>query len=205
MIEFDKIEKVAEYKNGELNWLEGRDINAVYVILVADEYYIGSSHYVYLRIQQHLKSLLYDNHHSDKLQNKFDEIKAFDVYVLERGIEKKSLLSREEYYIKKFNPTLNIKLPVKNTGSLRIKELIKEKGYTQQEFADKLGITRVGLTQLVNGKPSYPTLEKIAAALEVPMWQLFASPEEVKAESDGDVCPYCGNLIKVNVKLEKKE
>lgn len=27
MIEFDKIEKVAEYKNGELNWLEGRDIN----------------------------------------------------------------------------------------------------------------------------------------------------------------------------------
>ena len=125
MIEFDKIEKVAEYKNGELNWLEGRDINAVYVILVADEYYIGSSHYVYLRIQQHLKSLLYDNHHSDNLQNKFDEIKAFDVYVLERGIEKKSLLSREEYYIKKFNPTLNIKLPVKNNGSLRIKELIK--------------------------------------------------------------------------------
>lgn len=87
----------------------------------------------------------------------------------------------------------------------RIKELIKEKGYTQQEFADKLGITRVGLTQLVNGKPSYPTLEKIAAALEVPMWQLFASAEEVKAESDGDVCPYCGGLIKVNVKLEKKD
>lgn len=47
MIEFDKIEKVAEYKDGDLNWLEGRDINAVYVILVGDEYYIGSSHYVY--------------------------------------------------------------------------------------------------------------------------------------------------------------
>ena len=47
MIKFDKIEKVAEYKDGELNWLEGRDINAVYVILVGDEYYIGSSHYVY--------------------------------------------------------------------------------------------------------------------------------------------------------------
>ena len=35
--------------------------------------------------------------------------------------------------------------------SHRIKELIKEKGYTQQEFADKLGITRVGLSQLING------------------------------------------------------
>ena len=88
--------------------------------------------------------------------------------------------------------------------SHRIKELIKEKGYTQQEFADKLGITRVGLTQLVNGKPSYPTLEKIATALDVPMWQLFASPEEVAKESDGKVCPYCGGLIDVSVELKKK-
>lgn len=62
----------------------------------------------------------------------------------------------------------------------RIKELIKEKGYTQQEFADLLGMSRVGLAQIVNGKPSYPTLEKIATALNVPMWQLFASPDEVK-------------------------
>ena len=51
----------------------------------------------------------------------------------------------------------------------RIKELIKEKGYTQQEFADLLGMSRVGLAQIVNGKPSYPTLEKIATALDVPM------------------------------------
>ena len=57
----------------------------------------------------------------------------------------------------------------------RIKELIKEKGYTQQEFADLLGMSRVGLAQIVNGKPSYPTLEKIATALNVPMWQLFAT------------------------------
>ncbi len=62
----------------------------------------------------------------------------------------------------------------------RIKELIKEKGYTQQEFADLLGMSRVGLAQIVNGKPSYPTLEKIATALDIPMWQLFASPEEVQ-------------------------
>lgn len=66
----------------------------------------------------------------------------------------------------------------------RIKDLIKEKGYTQQEFADKLEITRVGLSQLINGKPSYPTLEKIAKALNVPMWQLFASPEDVTGEGD---------------------
>ena len=31
---------------------------------------------------------------------------------------------------------------------MRIKELIKEKGFTQKEFADKLGMTTVGLSHL---------------------------------------------------------
>lgn len=83
----------------------------------------------------------------------------------------------------------------------RIKELIKEKGYTQQEFADKLEMTRVGLSQLINGKPSYPTLEKIAKALDVPMWQLFASPEEVRPKSDALTltCPHCGKEISIKI------
>ena len=81
----------------------------------------------------------------------------------------------------------------------RIKELIKEKVYTQQEFADLLGMYRVGLAQIVNGKPSYPTLEKIATALDVPMWQLFASPEDVKGEEDKNTltCPKCGTKFKM--------
>ena len=81
----------------------------------------------------------------------------------------------------------------------RIKELIKEKGYTQQEFADLLGMSRVGLAQIVNGKPSYPTLEKIATALNVPMWQLFAVPDEVKGEEDNNTitCPKCGTKFKM--------
>lgn len=69
---------------------------------------------------------------------------------------------------------------------MKIKELIKEKGYTQKEFAAKLNMTSVGLNQLINGKPSYPTLEKFAAALDVPIWRLFVAPEEVAAS---DVCP----------------
>ena len=81
----------------------------------------------------------------------------------------------------------------------RLKQLRKEKGYTQQEFADLLGMSRVGLAQIVNGKPSYPTLEKIATALDVPMWQLFASPEDVKGEEDKNTltCPKCGTKFKM--------
>lgn len=86
----------------------------------------------------------------------------------------------------------------------RIKELIKEKGYTQAEFAAKLNISRVGLSQLVNGKPSYPTLEKIASALDVPMWQLFASPKEVGVDNDLSTitCPHCGKAIKIKAELK---
>lgn len=203
MIDFSTLEKVAEFKNYELNWLEGRDVNAVYLILVDDEYYIVSSHYVYLRIQQHLKLLLTNNHHSDKLQEKFNSIHDFSVYILERGIEKKNLLIREEFYIRKYNPSLNIMKP-KGGYKHRIKELIKEKGYTQQQFADKLGITRVTLSTQINGTANISSYEKIAEALEVPMWQLFASPEEVRKESGASVCPYCGGLLDVEVNLRKK-
>lgn len=204
MIEFDKIEKIAEYKDGELNWLEGRDINAVYLILVGDEYYIGSSHYVYLRIQQHLKSLLYENHHSDKLQNKFNEIKALDVYVLERGIEKKYLLSREEYYIKKFNPTLNIKQPVKDTGHLKIKEFMIERQISSAWLAEKVGISKVAISNIITGKslPSLENLIRIAETMDVSVSQLIG--EEDQALHNAITCPHCGKKILLDVEKDSE-
>ena len=157
-----------------------------------------------MRIGQHLKALLSDSHHSIKLQEKFRVVHDFDVFVLERGIDNKKLLHTEEYYIKKYEPTLNIVIPSKSKHDNRIKELIKEKGYTQQEFADLLGMSRVGLAQIVNGKPLYPTLEKIATALDVPMWQLFASPEEVqlKKNSISVKCPHCEKSFNINIKVD---
>ena len=50
---------------------------------------------------------------------------------------------------------------------------IKEKGMTVQTLADKMGINRVGLSNHINGNPSVAVLEKIAAALEVPIQELF--------------------------------
>lgn len=84
----------------------------------------------------------------------------------------------------------------------RIKELIKEKGYTQETFAKKLGITRGGFIQLLES-PSYPSLERIATALDVDMWQLFASPVEVAKETKGETCPYCGQPITIKTTIEK--
>ena len=82
----------------------------------------------------------------------------------------------------------------------RIKEVIKEKGFTITSLADKLGIAR--LSRMIVS-PSYPTLEKIATALNVPMWQLFASPAEVAKEAKGETCPYCGQPIAIRTTIEK--
>ncbi|OJU55379.1 MAG: hypothetical protein BGN96_15805 [Bacteroidales bacterium 45-6] len=81
--------------------------------------------------------------------------------------------------------------------SNRIKDAIKKAGYTQEEFAGKMGISRVGLSQLLRS-PSYPTLEKIAAALDVPMWQLFI--EEVQPNQNVITCPKCGTKLEVKEK-----
>lgn len=81
---------------------------------------------------------------------------------------------------------------------MRIKDVLKEKGITQQELADMIGVSYQSIKQTLNA-PSVTTatLEKIATALNVPMWQLFASPEEVQPKNDSLslTCPHCGKSI----------
>jgi transcriptional regulator with XRE-family HTH domain len=80
----------------------------------------------------------------------------------------------------------------------RIKELIREKGYMQKEIAEKLGISVERMSKIVNGKPSYPTLENIARALDAEMWELFATREEVLAHPHTSIhCPYCGSKFEL--------
>ena len=85
---------------------------------------------------------------------------------------------------------------------MRIKELLKEKRLTQQELADKMNVSLSAVKQMVSaGSLTTATLEKIATALDVPMWQLFVSPEEVSPKSDALTltCPHCGKDISIKV------
>lgn len=61
---------------------------------------------------------------------------------------------------------------------LRIKEILKERGITQTDFAETLGISQVGLNKLINGNPSVASLEKIANALNLSVKDLFAHSEK---------------------------
>lgn len=86
---------------------------------------------------------------------------------------------------------------------MRIKEVLKEKSCTQQMLADKMNVSLSAVKQMVSAESlTTSTLEKIATALDVPMWQLFASPDEVNPKKDALTinCPHCGKSI--NIKIE---
>lgn len=86
----------------------------------------------------------------------------------------------------------------------RIKDILNERKISLKEFAAMLNISYTALYLQIN-KPSYPTLEKWAAVLNIPMWQLFASPEEVAANTPQEgqgvrlVCPHCGKPLHVDL------
>ena len=89
---------------------------------------------------------------------------------------------------------------------VRIKEIMSEKGITSVELAEKIGVSKATISNLINNKtmPSIETLGKIATALGVPDWQLFASKEDVLSDNCIEdknviVCPKCG------AKFELKE
>lgn len=85
---------------------------------------------------------------------------------------------------------------------MRIKEILKEKGITLSQLADTMGVSRQALSRQVAGKLLVEKAEEIANALDVPMWQLFASSEEVQKGNSNIVCPHCGNPIKVTITKE---
>lgn len=91
--------------------------------------------------------------------------------------------------------------------NVRIKEIMQEKGVSSVKMADMIHVSKVTISNLINNKtmPSIDTLEKIATALDVPIWQLFASPSDVAGNKDGIfICPNCGARLEIK-KVEQKE
>lgn len=64
---------------------------------------------------------------------------------------------------------------------MNIETLLKEKGLTKSAFADLLGVPKQTINSLMKN-PTLATLERFAAALDVPVRELFAENEEAKGE-----------------------
>ena len=63
----------------------------------------------------------------------------------------------------------------------RTREIIEQLNLKKVDIAEKLGITPVGLNQLLNTeKPKLETLEKLSKADGVPVWKLILSDDEIK-------------------------
>ena len=68
---------------------------------------------------------------------------------------------------------------------LRLKELLREKGITGKELADKVGISVTGMSNIVKGQslPRQEVLLQIAVLLNVDIRELFNPTKETEAET----------------------
>lgn len=78
-----------------------------------------------------------------------------------------------------------------------IKKVINERGYTIEEVARKMGISRVTLSQNMSRNPTVGTLERIANAINCNVSEFFADENDV---SNTIICPHCGEKIILEAK-----
>ena len=83
-----------------------------------------------------------------------------------------------------------MQLEKKTKMNTYIKDYLKKNGITQKELAQRLDVRQATVSAVIS-RPSFPTLERIAAALDVEPWQLLAPPsvvdelKQVRAQRSG--------------------
>ena len=79
----------------------------------------------------------------------------------------------------------------------RVKVLLKARGITQAELAEKIGVQGGTLSNAISGRysPTLDTLERIAEALGVSVAELFAELPH---------CPYCGMPLGITASKTEK-
>ena len=88
---------------------------------------------------------------------------------------------------------------------LKIKETLKQRGLTQNELAERLGINRVSLSRLLSDKNDMriSTIQKIADAIGCDVAEFF-SPAET-ADHNTITCQHCGEKLVINLSISDKK
>lgn len=81
--------------------------------------------------------------------------------------------------------------------NLQLKEIMSARSVTSALLAEKVGISKVAVSNLVTGKsqPSLDTLMKMADVLNVTISELIGETEFTGAGYI--LCPHCGKKIKI--------
>lgn len=91
---------------------------------------------------------------------------------------------------------------------MRIKEVIKENGFTLEQVATKLNKSKSGMSQIVNNDNTPPqTLRKIAEVIGCDVAEFFL--DECKKnigiiKEDGFVCPKCGAKLSIGITISER-
>lgn len=80
---------------------------------------------------------------------------------------------------------------------MEVKSIIKQKGFTLEAVAKKMGITRVTLAQNLSRNPTVGTLQKIADVIGCKVGDFFVDDIDIKEDSDTIVCPKCKTRFKM--------
>ena len=75
---------------------------------------------------------------------------------------------------------------------IEIDRLLKEKRLSKTDLAKRMGINRVSLYSVLSGNPTLDNINKLAAAIGVPVSELFEVPA-----TDVITCPKCGTKFRM--------
>ena len=78
-----------------------------------------------------------------------------------------------------------------------IKGVIKENGFTLVQVAEKMGISKGGISQIVNGSPTVKTLRTIADIVGCKVDDFFR--DEMSETEPSFKCPYCGHELHIEI------
>ena len=80
-----------------------------------------------------------------------------------------------------------------------IKGVIKAHGFTLMEVANKMGITKGGISQIVNGAPNVKTLRSIAEIVGCKVGDFFTDEMTEPESAPAFKCPHCGKEIHITI------
>ena len=81
-----------------------------------------------------------------------------------------------------------------------IKSVAKAHGYTVVQVAQKMGISKGGLSQSINGNPTITSLRAVADAIGCKVGDFFTDEmSEVENTTPVLRCPHCGKEIHITL------
>lgn len=86
--------------------------------------------------------------------------------------------------------------------TLRIEEILRERGITKTQFADMMGVAKQNVNLLLNTNNTQK-MEKIAEVLEVKFSDLFVADDQPQDELNGFV-EYKGEIFRIRNKADLK-